>query len=422
MPQRRGAAAAAAALCCAAPRRATAREISVADFGAVPDNATDATAAFRAATAAAAPGDIVVVPAGGWYATAPFNLTSGVTLRVEAGAVVRGVADQAAYPAVAPMPSYGGSRDVGRLRHHPLVWAVGAAGVRITGGGVIDGSGPYWWGLFKQNHSRGLTAGRPHLVEFLNCTDVEVGGVTLRNSGFWTLHPLYSRGVWVHDVTVRAPWGSPNTDGIDPDSSSDVLIERCDIACGDDHVAIKSGKDAAGLSFGMPSRNVTVRDCVLGHGMGVSIGSEVSGGVEDVLVANVTMNESRTEWGNGFLIKTAPTRGAYVRRVTYADCVLGNVTDIAMQIRTNYDGGRPPPGGPTEIRDIAYRNLTVLYARGAGAWRCDERRPCVNVTVQNVTVSGAQPHWNCANVSGAVAGASPPGLPACFANSTRPRR
>ena len=207
----------------------TATTFDVAAYGAKADNVTVNTAAFRAAAAAAAaaaPGATIAVSGAGIYLTGAFNLSSGVTFNVAPNATVRGVGsdDPSQFPVVPPLPSYGTNRDTdtGPDRHQALIMVVpGANGVRIVGGGTIHGGGAWWW---EARSKKKLKAGRPHLLEIYNATNVEVGDVRLVDSGFWTLHPVYSRAIHIHDVSIEAPSSSPNTDGIDPDSSQDVLI------------------------------------------------------------------------------------------------------------------------------------------------------------------------------------------------------
>mgnify|MGYP002841846989 CR=1 FL=1 len=133
-------------------------------------------------------------------------------------------------------------------------------------------------------------------------------GVTLLDSAFWTFHPVYCRDVHIHHMEIQVPWlahvdgqniSGFNGDGIDVDSCQDVLIEHNYINCGDDHVTILAGVGKAGQDFGMPSRNITVADNRLGSGMGLSVGSSVSGGVEDVLYTRNVMNETSGQWGMG---------------------------------------------------------------------------------------------------------------------------
>jgi polygalacturonase len=258
----------------------------------------EAAAAAVKANPSARP--IVQAHAAGVYITGSFNLTSRVTLDVAPAATIMGVGshDPMQYTVLPPLASYGVSRDDGCEKSHQnsdsedkgvcvnrfqaLVMVAFADGARIIGGGTLDGGGEFFWtNRDKQKN------GRPHLVEIYNSTNTEIGGITLKDSPFWTLHPVYSKGVWIHGVNITAPPDSPNTDGIDPDSCEDVLIEGCRISCGDDHIAIKSGIDAAGRKVGMPSRNITVRGNVHLAGRGISIGSEVSGGVEGIVFSQI---------------------------------------------------------------------------------------------------------------------------------------
>ena len=145
------------------------------------------------------------------------------------------------------------------------------------------------------------------------------------------------------------------------DSSVNVLIERCDISVGDDHVTVLAGAGASGLLWALPSRNVTVRDNVLGTGMGLSVGSSVSGGVSDVLFTRNVMRERAQDWGLGAHIsewgvrrrgqprqqqprraaahtlpfppaETRVSYGGYIRNVAYIDNDFPFVTNEAIQI------------------------------------------------------------------------------------------
>jgi polygalacturonase len=398
---------------------------AVTDYGAVGDNRTVDTLAFRAALAAAAASAArndpahVLVPAPGIYLIGAVNISSDTIFEVESGAVIRGVPsrDPVQYPIVAPLPSYGTSRDVGYARYQALIMTVpGSQRVTLTGGGTIDGGGAFWWDLL---HTKELKHGRPHLVELYNSSDVTVSHLTLQNSAFWTLHPVYARGVHIHDLTITAPADSPNTDGIDPDSSSDVLIERCSISCGDDHIAIKSGIDAAGRAVNMPSRNITVRYNTHLAGRGISIGSEVSGGVENVRIED-TLHLGPSE--HGLHIKTSSTRGGFVRNVTYRNVTLGEVVgDAFISLTTSY-GGRSTVGRDapplTEIRGIRYESIrtattatTATTTRDglgagksasskhatAGIWDCFEGRPCEDVELVNVNLTSIASPWRRAN-------------------------
>ena len=224
------------------------------------------TAALRAGVEAVARagGGVLRVPAG-QFTAAPFNLTSNMTLFLERGAVLAGTTVFAAHPIVPPLPSYGAGRDHAHgNRRSSLVHGERLHNVRVLGDwGTIDGNGAPWWDA-HQNRSEGSVT-RGSLIEFMYCEDVEIGRLHLLNSPFWTVHPYArsvlllcccppapaqwahtavalpacdSRRVHVHDVNISSPPGSLNTDGVDPDSCEDVVIENMEYSGGDDCVRL----------------------------------------------------------------------------------------------------------------------------------------------------------------------------------------
>jgi polygalacturonase len=401
--------------------------VSVTDYGAVADNATDNTAAFRAALAAvlAAAGGEVRVPAAAppspsIFKTGPINISSNVAFTVDEGATVWAVEDAAAFPRVETPPSYLSSFPV--WRHHPFIWAPNASNVTIRGGGVLNGGGPYWWASPEAHQDT-----RPHLLELHNVSGAEVTGVTLHNSAFWTFRPIYCTDVWIHDMRIEQTYGAgDNLDGIDVDSSQNVLIERNYISTGDDHVTVLAGAGASGRAFNMSSRNVTIRDNVLGTGMGMSVGSSVSGGVEDVLYLRNVMTEGRYVnastygfWGQGSHIKTRVSYGGFIRRISYIDNVIRSASTQGILVETDYQSsGGCNATSCTEIRDILWRNLTVLIVGtgagngGPGQIGCFPERPCANFTFENIYINTTA-RWSCSNLTSiAVTNVTPPGLAA----------
>ncbi|CAL9157205.1 unnamed protein product [Musa hybrid cultivar] len=308
------------------------------DFGAVGDGETLNTDAFESAVAEIAKlgergGGQLDVPAGLWL-TAPFNLTSHMTLFLAEGAVILGVEDERYWPLLPPLPSYGYGREHKGPRYGSLIHGQNLKDVVITAGhnGTINGQGQTWWTKYQKkllNHTRGP------LLQLMWSRDVVISNITLRDSPFWTLHPYDCKNVTISNLTILAPVsGAPNTDGIDPDSCEDVVIENCYICTGDDGIAIKSGWDQYGIAYKRPSiniliRNVTVRSVV---SAGVSIGSEMSGGVSNVTVENLHVWESK----RGLRIKTAAGRGGYVRNIFYRNVTLNHVS-IGIVIKIDYN-------------------------------------------------------------------------------------
>lgn len=297
------------------------------DFGAAPNQPGPATGAIqRAIDAAAAAGGGVVTFSPGVYLTGSVFLKSHVELRVDAGVELRAVQDESAFPGIWT-----------RVAGIEMTWPAALINVcdqehaRITGGGTINGRGEYWWnkfwgpdergGMLRDYEARGLRwavdydCQRPRLVLIYRSRQVQIENLTLKRSGFWTVHVCFSSHVTVDGVVIRENLG-PSSDGIDIDSSCDVLVQNCDVDCNDDALCLKAGRDADGLRVNRPTERVVIRDCVVrtGHGL-FTIGSETSGGVRDVEVYNL---KAFGTW-IGFSFKSARTRGGVMERISIHD-------------------------------------------------------------------------------------------------------
>ena len=331
-----------------------AREFTISEFGAVADGATDATGAIETAieTCHAAGGGRVVVPAGE-FLTGPVRLLSNVDLHLAAGATLRFSTDPARYLPVVLTRWEG----VELMNYVPLVYAFEEQNVAVTGSGTLDGQADatHWWPwkaktgpesqkpdrdrLFRQAEEgipaaqRVYGAGhylRPPLLQVYRCRNVLIEGVTIRSSPFWVIHPVLSSNVTVRGVSIFSL--GPNSDGCDPESSTDVLIEDTLFDTGDDCIAIKSGRNADGRRLAAPSERIIVRNCRMraGHG-GVTIGSEVSGGVRDVFAERNAM--SSPDLDRGLRIKTNAARGGIVENIFMRDTEInevGSAIDVDM--------------------------------------------------------------------------------------------
>ncbi|XP_047938874.1 probable polygalacturonase isoform X2 [Salvia hispanica] len=255
-----------------------------------------------------------------------------------------------------PLPSYGFGRERAGPRYGSLIHGQNLTDIVITGhNGTINGQGQTWWTKYRKNL---LNYTRGPLLQLMWSRDILISDVTLRDSPFWTLHPYDCQNVTIRNVTILAPLsGAPNTDGIDPDSCKDVLIEHSYISVGDDGIAIKSGWDQYGIAYGRPSANILIRNVVVRSmiSAGVSIGSEMSGGVTNVTVENLLVWNSK----RGIRIKTSAGRGGFVRHITYQNLTLDNVR-VGIVIKTDYnehpDEGYNPNALPL-IEDIRFDGI-----------------------------------------------------------------
>ena len=226
----------------------------------------------------------IIVPKGTFITGALF-LKPGVNLFLAKEAVLKGSQNTNDYPWI-------DTRIAGLEMKWPaaLINADGIAHLQIQGEGLIDGSGERWWKEYWDARAKEpnrvdphFKIARPRLVHLINCTNVLVRGVTLKDSAFWNLQLTYCDGVEVRDVTVRAPVTpirAASSDGIDIDSSRNVLITGCDIECADDAICLKSGRDADGLRVNRATENVEIVNCRVGNAAGMVVfGSETAGGI-----------------------------------------------------------------------------------------------------------------------------------------------
>ncbi|KAL7091909.1 hypothetical protein ACP275_12G132500 [Erythranthe tilingii] len=380
------------------------------DFGGVGDGSTLNTAAFERAMSVISKlgkkgGGQLNVPPGNWL-TAPFNLTSHMTLFLAEGAVIIGIDDEKYWPLMPPLPSYGYGREHPGPRYGSLIHGQNLKDVVITGhNGTINGQGQTWWKKYRRkllNHTRGP------LVQIMWSSDIFISNVTLLDSPFWTLHPYDCKNVTIKHVTILAPIsGAPNTDGIDPDSCEDVVIEDCYISVGDDGIAIKSGWDQYGTAYGQPSKNILIRNLVIRSmvSAGISIGSEMSGGVSNVTVENLHVWNSR----RGVRIKTALGRGGYIRNIVYRNLTFDNVR-VGIVIKTDYnehpDKGFDPKAAPI-IEGVSYTTVHGQGVRVPVRIHGSEEIPLRNITFRDMSVgiTYKKKHiFQCAFVWGSVVG------------------
>ncbi|XP_016189052.1 probable polygalacturonase [Arachis ipaensis] len=362
---------------------------SLVDFGGVGDGVTMNTKAFERAVSEISKlgekgGGQLNVPPGRWL-TAPFNLTSHITLFLHQDAVILGVQDEKYWPLVPALPSYGYGREHPGPRYTSLIHGQNLTDVVITGhNGTINGQGQTWWTKYLQkvlNHTRGP------LVQILWSSDILITNITLRDSPFWTLHPYDCKNVTIKNLTILAPvYRAPNTDGIDPDSCEDMLIENCYISVGDDAIAIKSGWDQYGIAYGKPSKNIVIRNLVVRSNVsaGISIGSEMSGGVSNVTVENILVWKSR----RAIRIKTAPGRGGFVRQISYKNLTFENCR-VGIVVKTDYnqhpDAGYDPKALPL-LEDISFTGVRGQAVRVPVRIQGSQDIPVTNVTFKDMFV------------------------------------
>jgi polygalacturonase len=368
-----------------------AKVCAVRDFGAKGDGTTKDTAAIQKAidTCAAARGGGTVKLEGGVFVSAPLLLKSHVTLDVMHGATLLGSPDHADYPK---------KREFNAPGYQALLSSVNAEDVSIistgTGGepGTIDGNGRSWWESIRGTKDAGLLGSentRPRLIVFDHTKHVKMDGVNVKNSPYWQIVPYYADDVTIRNVRITADLPSPNTDAIDPFSSSNVLIEHVYADVGDDDVAIKSGMvNSPGPDA--PSKNIIVRDCVFEHGHGVSIGSELAGGAQNILVERVSFKGT----DNGVRVKANRDRGNDVGNIVFRDITMDGVKTAVLiseyypkTLPTGEVAPEPVQRLTPHFHDITVENLTATNINWAGVVVGLPEAPALNILLKNVSIT-----------------------------------
>lgn len=247
--------------------------------------------------------------------------------------------------------------------------------VHIHGKAILYGNGERWYekywgfdtkgGMRKTYDEKGLRWAcdydcfRPKMILIQNSSDIHLSDLELHDSPFWNVHVLYSRNVFLDHLKIFSENpNSPSTDGIDIDSSEDVSISSCYISTNDDGVSIKSGRDGDGIRVNRPTRNVVIQDCEFHHGYGLSVGSELSGGVENICGKNLHFISSDC----GFRIKSSSTRKGYVRNICLDGLIMDGVKYpiyCYLDWNRSYNLNKLPEGYDGKIPDYWYTLLNL---------------------------------------------------------------
>jgi len=236
----------------------------------------------------------------------------------------------------------------------------------------------------------GVGVVRPRLVVFDHCKHIRMDGVTVQNSPFWQIVPYYSDDIRITNIKVLADPHSPNTDAIDPFSSTNVIIDHVFADTGDDDIAIKSGQiNSPGPDS--PSANITITHCTFFHGHGISVGSEIAGGAHDILASDIHFKGT----DNGVRVKANRDRGNDIGPLTYTDLDMEDVgsaiviTEFYPKIPNVIDEA-PVTRLTPHFHDITITNLWVKNAKEAGVVVGLPESPITNLKLHNVSIDSTK--------------------------------
>lgn len=422
-----------------------ANSVSITDFGAKSGGQVLCTKAFSDAIDAVygKGGGRVIIPRGIWV-TGPITLKSNIELFTEAGALVVFTMDKNLYPLVETIfEGLNTYRCMSPLNGRNL------ENIAITGKGIFDGSGDAWRAVKKEKLSEGqwkklVASGglvsengktwypseqfrdgenvaemnvprslktklefekirdflRPVMISFISCKKVLIDGPTFQNSPAWCIHPLMCEDVTIRNTSVRNPWYSQNGDGVDIESCRNSIIHDCSFDVGDDAICIKSGKDKEGRDRGIPNENLIVKNCIVYHGHGgVTVGSEMSGGVRNMHVSNCTFIGTDV----GIRFKSNRGRGGVVENIYISDITMMNIPTQAISFNLYYNGKSASEDKDQEsgvqveklfqlteetpqFKNIYIRNVTCNGADQALFLQGLPEKNLININIENVTM------------------------------------
>ncbi len=322
----------------------------------------------------------------GLYETAPLFIKGPLELEFEEGAILKATTDESLYHDIK-------TRVAGiEMDWYPaLLNVIDTKNVMIKGPGILNGSGPYWWakywgddmkgGYRKIYDAKGLRFAadydckRPRNLLVQNSSNVTIKDICSTESGFWNIHILYSNDIVIENVKIKSEaLNSPSTDGIDIDSSYNVLVNKVETNCNDDSICIKSGRDYDGIRVNRSCHDITISNSIINKGFGVTIGSEISGGVYNVNISNLKYYNTDC----GFRIKSSYTRKGYIRDINISNLEMLNVKylfHMCLNWNPNYSICKLPSGYDGKI----YPHYELLTHETEG-----ENTKVSNILIQNV--------------------------------------
>jgi len=351
-------------------------------------------------------GGKIVIPPGTYRCAGPIQLASNIHLHLDEAEILF---------STKPTDYLVGDAAVDRLtltrwegtrcfNYSPLIYAYGQRNIAVTGRGTFDGQAANGWAPFKELQSptkqrlramgqavtpvleRRFGEGhylRPSMFSPYDCQNILLDGITFKASPFWTIHPIFCDNVIVRNCTVLP--GTTNDDGCDPESCRDVLIEKCTFSTADDNIALKAGRDqdAWASAGGRPCENIVIRDCMFLQGRpgGISIGSEMSGGIRNVFIERCTFKDA----ARVLYLKASPHRGGILENIFARDLTIDACEEILyckMAYKFVIEGDYPSVFRNIELADVrCQRADTAVRLIGL------DRQPIGDVRVSNVQVT-----------------------------------
>ena len=391
-----------------------AADYAAADFGAIADGITDSRAAINDAITRCSDegGGRVVLPTGKVFSKGCINIKSNVNLCVPAGCELIFSSEPSDY-LPAELTVWEGTEF---YNYASFIRADHCTNIAITGEGLLNGNAKESFGKMRPQRSAMQDTLRqmgidlvpvrdryfgsrsimpPNMIEPFGCKNVLIEGVSITDSPYWVIHPLFCDNVTVRKVKIDS-WNL-NNDGCDPEYSTNVLIEDCVFNTRDDAIAIKAGRDQDAWRIGQKTAGIVIRNCEFSSRCnGLCIGSEMAAGVENVYMYDVHVGSCHS----AIYFKSNLDRGGFIRNVWVDGIVVDSVRTAFIRFENNYHGGR---GGfhPTRFENFSISNIRGGKSRECGFYAIGvEGYPIKNVSLKNVTLDNCRTAYTLINTEG----------------------
>lgn len=348
-------------------------------------------------------GGIVVIPPGKWYSNGAIHLHSNIKLVIEEDATIEFTKEFSAYLPVVFTRWEG----IECYNYSPFIYAKDCENIAVVGKGKLLGNGNAWWHwkelqakaayelcnsqiknrpVSERIYGSEIAALRPSFIQFINCKNIQLQGLTIEDGPQWTVHPVYCENVLIQGLTITT--NGHNTDGLNPDSCKNVVIEDCTFSTGDDCIAINSGMNEDGWRVNKPCENVIIRNCKMyeGHGA-IVIGSGMSGGVRNIYATNNYVDGGM--WG--LRIKSMRGRGGYVDNIWIENMEINNTSNEAIQISMFYNTTTVVPASvtPAEFSRIHLKNITGKNKQAVIVIKGLPEQNIKDITLENVNLASS---------------------------------
>lgn len=381
------------------------KQYDITSYGAFGDATTLNTAAIQKAIDDCNHNGMVYIPKG-TYVSGAIYLKSNMTLHLEEGAKLLGSSDIKDYPIMHyRFEGLETSCYASLINTIEVKDGQSLENITISGKGCIDASGA----LLRKQETKELKGKPGRAVCLRNVENVYLYGITVRQSPAWCVHLIYCENICVNQVSIHSKYDENgvkyqdicNGDGLTIDSSKNSYVFHSMISSQDDCISIKSGKNEEGREVGIPTENLRISNCVFKSGFGIAYGSEMSGGLKNIILEDCTFENTysiaslKSPRGRGGIIEEILCRDNthYNHSLEHTDCKWFRgallIDEFYSHDNFNVMEKEEINEGTSLIRDIYFENMTLETVAGNAIYLTGlAERPLERIYLKNIKAKG----------------------------------